>query len=54
MLGAGATTGARACHGSVVRGGTNSLSGCIPTEWESLDILADDLDTLDLEFCIAS
>ena len=35
-------------------GGTNSLSGCIPTEWESLDILADDLDTLGLEFCTAS
>ena len=32
-------------------GGTNSLSGCLPAAWESLDTLVDDLDTLGLDFC---
>ena len=35
----------------ILLGGTNSLSGCLPAVWESLDTLGDDLDTLGLEFC---
>jgi len=32
----------------------NNFSGCLPAAWESLEALADDLDTLGLEYCEAS
>ena len=34
-------------------GGTNALSGCLPAVWQEMETLGDDLDALELEFCLA-
>ena len=38
----------------VFLGGTNTLSGCLPEPWQALELLRDDLDTLELDFCAVS
>ena len=36
----------------IMLGGSNMLTGCIPAEWRYSEFLADDLDSLTLDYCL--